>query len=143
MLDSASDHPSVAAARTRIAVSIKQPWATLVVHGLKTIELRRWRPKRTGRVYIHTGAKADASHFAWMQLPPELASFAKLRQGLLGRVDLTGVAAYGTLAEFRADRGRHLAPDEWFADGLVGWTLSGAEPIPFEACRGNLRFFRV
>src|SRR5262245_61764820 len=31
------------------ALSVKQPWASLLVHGLKTIEVRRWPTARRGR----------------------------------------------------------------------------------------------
>lgn len=35
------------------ALSIKQPWASLIAHGLKPIENRTWRTKFRGRIYIH------------------------------------------------------------------------------------------
>ena len=34
------------------ALSIKQPWAALVVQGLKTIEIRRWPTARRGQILI-------------------------------------------------------------------------------------------
>jgi hypothetical protein len=137
-------HETADHALSRIAVSIKQPWATLVVHGLKKIELRRWRPRRLGLVYIHAGGVPDASNEAWEKLPKELESFAKLRKGLLGRVQVTGAKRYETLDEFHRDSGGHLAPDAWFRDGGVfGWILEAPEVVPLEPCRGNLRFFRV
>jgi hypothetical protein len=40
------------------ALSIKQPWASLIAHGLKDIENRTWRTHFRGRVYIHVSAKA-------------------------------------------------------------------------------------
>jgi hypothetical protein len=129
--------------KSRVAVSIKQPWATLILHGLKTIELRKWRPSRFGVVYVHTGANHEPSEDAWANLPPDLASFARLRRGLVGKIEITGVRRYGSLADYRGDRKRHLASDVWYADGLVGWTLANPEIVPFEPCPGNLRFFRV
>jgi hypothetical protein len=142
--DGTANGGAPAAPSSRIAVSIKQPWATLVVFGMKTIELRRWRPRRTGCIYIHTGAQADRSKEAWSLVPASLASFAKLRQGLVGRVHLAGSKPYRSLEEFRADATLHRAPEEWFTPhGLTGWLLEKPEAIPFEPCRGNLRFFRV
>lgn len=38
------------------ALSIKQPWASLIVHGIKDIENRSWRTKFRGRIYIHASA---------------------------------------------------------------------------------------
>lgn len=35
------------------ALSIKQPWASLIATGIKDIENRTWRIKIRGRIYIH------------------------------------------------------------------------------------------
>jgi hypothetical protein len=77
-------------------------------------------------------------------LPPTFADSLKLRRGLVGAVDIVGVKRYPSLEEFHADRERHLAPDDWFADGgMFGWILENPSVVPFEPCPGNLRFFRV
>jgi len=143
MHEFADESLASAPAKTRIAVSIRQPWAALVVTGIKTIELRRWRTRRTGQVCVHAGALKDISKAAWAKLPPRVKDLAQLRRGLIGRVELVSVKRYETLAEFQGDRDRHLALDEWFTPGLFGWELANAETIPFEPCPGNLRFFRV
>ncbi|MFV5697767.1 ASCH domain-containing protein [Flavobacterium sp. ZT3R17] len=39
------------------ALSIKQPWASLIAHGFKDIENRTWRTHFRGRIYIHVSAK--------------------------------------------------------------------------------------
>jgi len=39
------------------ALTIKQPWAQLIVDGIKDIENRTWKTNFRGRVYIHAGAK--------------------------------------------------------------------------------------
>jgi hypothetical protein len=141
---SAPPTPTVAPGEARIALSIKQPWATLVVHGLKTIELRKWRPRRLGVLYIHTGAKPDESAEAWQNLPSHLATSAELRRGVIGRVQLVGTKRYESLDGFREDRGRHLASEEWFAPtGLFGWVFENAQTLPFEPGLGNQRLFRL
>ncbi|MBF7090472.1 ASCH domain-containing protein [Flavobacterium sp. ALJ2] len=35
------------------ALSIKQPWASLIAHGIKEIENRTWKTHFRGRIYIH------------------------------------------------------------------------------------------
>ena len=40
------------------AVSIKQPWASLIAHGIKDIENRTWRTHFRGRIYIHASVKS-------------------------------------------------------------------------------------
>lgn len=40
------------------ALSIKQPWASLIAHGIKDVENRTWKTNFRGRIYIHaSGAK--------------------------------------------------------------------------------------
>jgi ASCH domain. len=143
MHEFADESLASAPAKTRIAVSIRQPWAALVATGIKTVELRRWRARRTGQVCVHAGALKDSSKAAWAKLPPHFKDLADLRRGLIGRVEIVSVKQYKTLAEFQGDRDRHLAPDEWFTPGLFGWELVNAATMPFEPCPGNLRFFRV
>lgn len=40
------------------AISIKQPWGSLIVSGVKDIENRTWATKFRGRVLVHAGAKS-------------------------------------------------------------------------------------
>jgi len=40
------------------ALSIKNPWAVLIAHGIKPIENRTFRIKYRGRIYIHCSAKS-------------------------------------------------------------------------------------
>lgn len=40
------------------ALSIKQPWASLIAHGIKDIENRTWKTHFRGRIYIHASAKS-------------------------------------------------------------------------------------
>lgn len=39
------------------ALSIKQPWASLIAHGIKPIENRSWKTNFRGRIYIHSSSK--------------------------------------------------------------------------------------
>ena len=48
-----------------VAMSVKQPWAALLVAGLKTIEVRTWSARQRGRVLIHAGKFADDRPEGW------------------------------------------------------------------------------
>ena len=39
------------------ALSIKQPWASLIAHGIKDIKNRTWRTHFRGKIYVHASAK--------------------------------------------------------------------------------------
>jgi hypothetical protein len=38
-------------------LSIKQPWASLIAHGIKDIENRTWKTHFRGRIYIHSSGQ--------------------------------------------------------------------------------------
>ncbi len=42
------------------ALTIRQPWASLIAHGVKTIETRSWKTSYRGPIAIHAGAKRPA-----------------------------------------------------------------------------------
>ena len=56
------------------ALSIKQPWAALLVAGIKTVEIRRWPTNRRGRILIHAARIPDPRPEAWALVPDELRS---------------------------------------------------------------------
>lgn len=41
------------------ALSIRQPWAWLIVQGYKDVENRLWPTRFRGRIYVHTGKQLD------------------------------------------------------------------------------------
>jgi hypothetical protein len=126
------------------ALSLKQPWAALLVHGLKTIEVRRWPSARRGRILIHAARIPDERPAAWALVPPELEEAARLVGGIVGAGDLTGCLAYRSRDAFVADRDRHLNDPDWFEPPvLYGMTFTNLTPLPFRAYPGWMRFFPV
>ena len=132
-------------AKRRIyALSIKQPWAALLVHGRKTIEVRRWPTARRGRVLIHAGRVADHRPEAWARVPDELVRATRQLGGIVGVAELTDCKSYRSPAAFAADRDAHLNDPAWFQEpALYGFMFAHAEVVPFRACPGWVRFFRV
>jgi len=45
-------------------LTVKQPWASLIVHGIKDIENRTWKTNFRGRALIHAGAKKTSGLIA-------------------------------------------------------------------------------
>jgi hypothetical protein len=129
---------------TQTALSLKQPWAALLAHGLKTVEVRRWPTRRRGPVLIHAARVPDDRPEAWAHVPAELREAARLGGGIVGVGRLTGCLAYRTLAAFLADQARHLNDPSWFEPPLLyGFTFTELTVLPFRACAGNVRFFTV
>ena len=121
--------------KPKYALSIRQPWAWLIVNGYKDIENRNWRTSVRGRIYIHAGKGMTRDEWAMCQatveeinprivlpLPDELE-----RGGIVGVVDVTGCV--------------EESDSPWFF-GEFGFTLANAKPLPFTVCRGELGFFK-
>ena len=119
------------------AISIRQPWAWLIVNGYKDIENREWRTSKRGRVLIHASSKmtqgdydACALFVAGLDLPEGFTlplPSALPKGGLVGEVEIVDCIE-------RSD-------SQWFC-GRFGWVLQDANAMPFVPCKGRLGFFR-
>ena len=126
------------------ALSIKQPWAALVVAGLKTIEIRRWPTARRGRILIHAARVPDARDVAWQYVTPQVQALAELRGGIIGAVELTDCRTYKDLASFVADQTAHRNEPAWFEPPqLYGFVFTSPQVVPFKTYPGWFRFFPV
>jgi ASCH domain len=126
------------------ALSLKQPWAALLAHGRKTIEVRRWPTARRGRILIHAARVPDERPEVWALVPEELREAAQLLGGIVGEGELTGCLPYRTLEAFTADQARHLNDPAWFVPRkLYGFIFANLSPLPFRRYPGWMRFFPV
>jgi activating signal cointegrator 1 len=118
------------------ALSVRQPWASLIVCGLKTVEIRRWSTTYRGRLYIHASKSQDDIALNRFQLesPPMGV--------LLGTVELARVEPFTSelwdeLAEKHLDNGA-------FIPGFYAWHLENAQPLAEPvAYRGERSLFPV
>jgi hypothetical protein len=131
-------------AEATYALSLKQPWATLLVFGLKTVEVRRWPSARRGRILIHAARVPDPRPEVWALVPAGLQEAAHLNGGIVGAGDLVGCVPYRTPEAFAADRSRHLNDPSWFVPPvLYGMTFTNLVTLPFRPYPGWMRFFVV
>ena len=74
------------------SLSIKQPWASLIAHGIKNIENRTWKTHFRGRIYIHSSAKLADYKLTDQQLKEcgckILWDSDKLVSSIIGEVDI-------------------------------------------------------
>jgi hypothetical protein len=130
--------------RPTYALSLKQPWAALVVGGRKTIEVRNWATAVRGKFYVHAARIPDERPEVWALLPDDLKPLAELAGGLIGSAELSACVMYRTAAGFAADAPKHLNSPDWFEPPrMYGFHLRAATPLPFFPCKGNVRFFTV
>ena len=119
------------------ALTLTQPWATLVILGIKKWETRGWFPppdSRTGRIAIHAakGWTRDDRDFAdWLNLTDVLSvPTVDLPLGaVLGTVRLDGLIR--TNPELIR---RHITPLEYtlgdYGPGRYAWELGDPQPFP-------------
>jgi hypothetical protein len=126
-------------------LSLKQPWATLLVHGVKTIEVRSWRPSRRGRIYIHAARVPDEREEGWKRVPAELQEEARSQSGgIIGVGELVDYRVYRNSQEFARDQAQHLNDPSWFEPPcLFGFLFKNMTALPFQRYPGQTRFFRV
>jgi hypothetical protein len=131
-------------AQTSYALSIKQPWAALLVQGRKTIEVRRWPTARRGRILVHAARVSDPRPEAWKLIPAELQALAQQVGGIVGACELIDCKTYRTPEAFTADCSRHLNDPSWFEEpALYGFVCANPVVLPFRAYSGWMRFFPV
>ena len=116
---------------TNTALSIRQPWAWLIVNGYKDIENRDWTTKFRGRFLVHAAFKFDYEGYEYVKKNfkvklPEINEF--LRGGLIGSVELTDVVTE--------------SESEWF-EGKYGFVLEKPRPMSFVELKGQQKFFTI
>lgn len=93
-------------------LSIKQPFAEMIVSGKKTIEVRSWNTQFRGEFLVHASMQPDRKamkRFGYTNLPT----------GIIGKVTLVDVKEYTD--DFEADKDKHHARSDY---GKFGFVLS-------------------
>ncbi len=147
-----SDSNSVRATHERLpspgqflAISVKQPWAALLVAGVKTVEVRTWRTRKHGPILIHAAKIPDNRPEGWALITtPTLKELARLQGGIIGVANLTTCLKYSTPEVFAKAEDAHRNAPDWFREGgLYGFVFQDARPIAYHACPGRTLFFTV
>lgn len=122
-----------------VAISVRNPWAWLIIHGLKDIENRDWATTRRGRILIHA-SRGMALH-EYRAVSRFLASDSRLAHLVLklpkpGDLKFGGIIGAVTIVDCVRSH-----PSPWFM-GKYGFVLADPEPLPFKPCRGTTFFFK-
>lgn len=108
-----------------MALSVKQPWADLIVSGVKDVENRTRFTNRRGPLLIHASKQWSKDEYAHLFGEPEDFIFG----AIIGMVDLQNCVA------------NH--DSDWF-EGPYGLVLKNARKFPVPApYKGRLGFFVV
>jgi len=118
------------------ALSLKQPWAELIVSGKKTIEIRKWNTHFRGEFLIHASKntnKEKEQEFGFKNLPTGC---------IIGKATLIGVKKYHSKKEFDKDARRHFGKG-WWNPKAHGFILKNAQRVKPKTVKGELNFFEV
>ncbi len=126
---------SPASTGSAMALSIRQPWAWLIVHGGKDVENRQWATRFRGPVLIHAAKGMTKTEyndcrdfvvreFPHIWLPP------------MHDLDLGGIVGEAEIVDCVQD-----SESRWFF-GAYGFVLRNVRPLQFAACRGALGFWK-
>lgn len=115
-----------------LAISVRQPWAWLIVTGHKDIENRTWDTRHRGPLLIHAGTYRpsegellDIEEAYGVTIDRAALKFG----GIVGKVDLKDCAT------------EHAS--QWYLGGdNFAWVLANPVPCDFVPCRGRLGLFR-
>jgi hypothetical protein len=121
----------------RVALSIRQPWAELILRGLKTIEVRSWPTKHRGLLWLHAGKRIERAVCDQYSIPS-----ADLWTGaLVGCCELRDCVEFnaGSWTELQS---KHLNLTG-FRSPLFGWILGSPERKPIEPMPGRLGLMRL
>lgn len=140
--------------KTIACLSVRQPWASLIVHGIKLIENRTFFIKNREMFVIHAGKTwgKDEQHAYEQLFQIAIEMGDKWRQDILYR-SRSMLGGFVGVARLRSCVGEK----EWYADGggafdgrtnwfvgPVGWYFTGARAFPFLVpYRGQQGVFRV
>lgn len=122
------------------ALSIRQPWAWLIVNGYKNIENRSWNTKYRGPVLIHASARKPTKSEVETarSLLKEVAGWeVALRMPKPEHFDLGGIAGVATVTDCVTE-----SRSPWFF-GPIGFHLTDARTLPFRPMKGRLSFFET
>lgn len=112
------------------AISIRQPWAWLIVSGFKDIENRTWETRYKGLILIHAG-----------KYVPRESECREIEESfnikLPSRFDVGGIVGSASLDNCVAAH-----KSKWFF-GPFGFVLSKARVLPFVPVLGRLGLFDV
>lgn len=123
------------------AISIKQPWATLIALGEKEFETRSWQTKYRGRIAIHASKQIDKEAciaFATALKKYGITSIKELPTGvMLATVNLVDCHKviqdeYGTKAKMH--NGLIISGNEYdygnYDEGRYAWELDSVQVLP-------------
>jgi len=112
-------------------LAVRQPWASLIVEGLKTIEVRSKPTNIRERVAIYASRNYNREDFLKLRENPNYIMRSWDFGKILGTVEIVASSGCNDEVEYALNKREHSAPDEYFNEGKTYfWHLR--RPVKFE-----------
>lgn len=121
------------------ALSIRQPWAWLILHAGKNIENRSRRSHYRGWFLIHASKGMTSDEYIGAR--DFLLSIGRLCQSELPHFESPEFQRGGIVGMAKLGNCVSRSDSTWFV-GEWGYVLDEVRPLPFTPCKGALGFFR-
>lgn len=126
------------------AISIRQPWAWLIVNGYKDIENRSWPTNFRGRILIHASKGMTRDDYEDGQeallYAGKFADLSGVAIPAFDEIERGGIVGVATIADCIPGSER---TSPWHMMGQFGFRLTDARPLPLIPCRGQLGIFNI
>lgn len=119
------------------ALSVRQPWAELILRGRKTIEVRTWSTHHRGELWLHAGIQADRDALDRFRLTTKKLVFG----AIVGRCELYDCVEF-TVDSWERWQSHHLNVGP-LNKRLYAWFLrntSRVRPMPLKGRLGLMSF---
>lgn len=114
------------------ALSLKQPFAELIVSGKKTVEIRKWNTTFRGEFLVHASKTPDKKAM-------EKHEYTELTTGaIVGKVRLVEVKQYENKSDFECDANKHFATSDY---GKYAFVLDDPQRVRPIKMKGMLGFW--
>jgi len=122
-----------------VALSIRQPWAELILQGKKTIETRKWATKFRGEFYIHSPKTIDLEACKKFKIDPN----SLVTGAFVGKAICENIIKYHTDEHFMSDQKKHQSGLYAHKKSKFGFLLRDIQRINPIPAKGSLNFFKV
>lgn len=122
------------------AISVRQPWAWLLLHARKDIENRTWATDHRGATFLHASKGMTREEYSdcldFLQADPRLESAFRSLPAF------DGFQQGGVIGEITITECVKKSASPWFT-GPYGFVVREPKVLPFWPCKGALGFFEL
>ena len=126
-------------------LSVKQPWATLIIKGMKDVENRTWKvTDLPATILIHTGVSMDNADVDFLEKELSDMGFKTINGILMGNIpEFKDMPRSSILGYVTIDKCTQNYPSDWSSPDQNHWVLKDAYEFdqPITGVRGQLGLY--